>query len=46
MHATLGKLKRYHAAVGLNMSLYHQDPFWWSHAADVKVILTPPCIFH
>ena len=34
MHVTLGKLKRYHDLIGLKMSLYHQDPFWWSHAAD------------
>ena len=31
MAFTLGKLAEYHRTLGLNVSLYHVDPFWYSH---------------
>ena len=31
MHATLTALQADHARLDLGVSLYHLDPFWWSH---------------
>ena len=33
MGSTLRALPSYHTTLALNVSLYHLDPFWWSHEA-------------
>jgi hypothetical protein len=34
MHVTVAALRDYHRSLGLNISLYHFDPFWHSGRAD------------
>lgn len=31
MAFTLNKVSEYHKSLGLNVSAYHVDPFWYSH---------------
>ena len=34
MYKTVGALQAYHKALGLEVGLYHLDPFWHSHHPD------------